>query len=72
MSRITRRDFVYSVGALGAATSVLGWPALGQAKAGGRVVVIGGGFGGASCAIWVPSFPPQASSSTASGTAVVR
>ncbi len=51
MSRITRRDFVYSVGALGAATSVLGWPALGQAKtAGGRVVVIGGGFGGASCA----------------------
>jgi sulfide dehydrogenase [flavocytochrome c] flavoprotein subunit len=51
MSRITRRKFVYSVGALGAATSVLGWPALGQAKAnGGRVVVIGGGFGGASCA----------------------
>jgi sulfide dehydrogenase [flavocytochrome c] flavoprotein subunit len=50
MSRITRRDFVYSVGALGAATSVLGWPTLGHAKAGGRVVVIGGGFGGASCA----------------------
>ena len=51
MSRITRRNFVYSVGALGAATSILGWPALGQAKAtGGRVVVIGGGFGGASCA----------------------
>jgi sulfide dehydrogenase [flavocytochrome c] flavoprotein subunit len=50
MNRITRRDFVYSVGALGAATSVLGWPTLGHAKAGGRVVVIGGGFGGASCA----------------------
>jgi len=51
MSRITRRNFVYSVGALGAATSILGWPALGQAKpTGGRVVVIGGGFGGASCA----------------------
>ena len=51
MSRITRRDFVHSVGALGAATSALGWPSLGQAKAnGGRVVVIGGGFGGASCA----------------------
>jgi len=49
MSRITRRNFVY--GALGAATSGLGWPTLGQAKAtGGRVVVIGGGFGGASCA----------------------
>ena len=51
MSRVTRRNFVVSVGALSAATSVLGWPALGQAKAtGGRVVVIGGGFGGATCA----------------------
>ena len=51
MSRITRRNFVFSVGALSAATSVLSWPALGQAKAtGGRVVVIGGGFGGATCA----------------------
>jgi len=51
MSRITRRSFVYSVGVLGAATSALGWPAFVQAKTtGGRVVVIGGGFGGASCA----------------------
>ena len=51
MSKTTRRDFVLSVGALGAATSVLGWPGLGHAKAGGgRVVVIGGGFGGATCA----------------------
>ena len=51
MSRFTRRNFVVSVGAFSAATSVLGWPALGQAKAtGGRVVVIGGGFGGATCA----------------------
>ena len=48
MSRITRRDFVYSVGALGAVTSLFG---CGPAKtSGGRVVVIGGGFGGASCA----------------------
>ena len=51
MSKTTRRNFVLSVGALGATTSVLAWPVLGQAKtAGGRVVVIGGGFGGASCA----------------------
>jgi len=51
MSIITRRNFVLSVGTLSAATSVLGWPALGQAKStGGRVVVIGGGFGGATCA----------------------
>ena len=48
MSRITRRDFVYSVGALGAMTSVFGCsPA---STSGGRIVVIGGGFGGASCA----------------------
>jgi sulfide dehydrogenase [flavocytochrome c] flavoprotein subunit len=51
MATTTRRNFVLSVGALGAATSVLGWPVAGQAKtSGGRVVVIGGGFGGASCA----------------------
>ena len=51
MSRITRREFVYSVGALGVATSLFG---CGQAKtSGGRVVVIGGGFGGASCARYI-------------------
>ncbi len=51
MAKTTRRNFVFSVGALGAATSVLGWPVVSQAKtSGGRVVVIGGGFGGASCA----------------------
>jgi sulfide dehydrogenase [flavocytochrome c] flavoprotein subunit len=51
MGKTTRRNFVLSVGALGAATSTLGWPVPGHAKAaGGRVVVIGGGFGGASCA----------------------
>jgi sulfide dehydrogenase [flavocytochrome c] flavoprotein subunit len=51
MAKTTRRDFVLSVGALGAATSTLGWPVPGQAKtSGGRVVVIGGGFGGATCA----------------------
>ena len=47
MSRMTRRAFVFTVGAVGAATSALGWPTLGQAKtSSGRVVVIGGGFGG--------------------------
>ena len=49
MSRISRRDFVYSVGA--AATSLLGCSTVEPTKvSGGRVVVIGGGFGGASCA----------------------
>jgi sulfide dehydrogenase [flavocytochrome c] flavoprotein subunit len=52
MSQITRRNFVLSTGALGA-TSALGWPALVNGKAHGRVVVIGGGFGGASCARYI-------------------
>ena len=52
MSHITRRNFVLSTGALGAA-SALGWPALVNGKAHGRVVVIGGGFGGASCAKYI-------------------
>ncbi len=52
MSQITRRNFVLSTGSLGAA-SALGWPALVSGKAHGRVVVIGGGFGGASCARYI-------------------
>ena len=48
MSRISRREFVYTIGVFGAVTSLLG---CGPAKtSAGRVVVIGGGFGGASCA----------------------
>ena len=51
MGKTTRRNFVLSMGAVGAATSTIGWPVPGHAKtSGGRVVVIGGGFGGASCA----------------------
>ena len=52
MSQITRRNFVLSTGALGAA-SALGWPAIVNGKTHGRVVVIGGGFGGASCAKYI-------------------
>jgi len=51
MNAITRRHFVRIVGAAGVATTALGWPSLVRAKnAGGQVVIIGGGFGGASCA----------------------
>ena len=49
MSRITRRSFVLSAGALSAA-SALGWSSLAKARTGARVVVIGGGIGGATCA----------------------
>ena len=59
MSHLTRRKFVGMVGAAGAATSVLGWPILAQAgKDGGRVVIVGGGFGGASCAKYLRRIAP--------------
>jgi len=46
-------------GALGAASSVLGWPIVAQAgKSSGRVVIIGGGFGGASCARYLGRIAP--------------
>ncbi len=59
MSHLTRRKFVGMVGAAGAATSVLSWPILAQAgKDGGRVVIVGGGFGGASCAKYLRRIAP--------------
>jgi sulfide dehydrogenase [flavocytochrome c] flavoprotein subunit len=59
MSKITRRRFVQSVGAVGVASSVIGWPALARAGSGGHVVVIGGGFGGASCAKYLRRIAPE-------------
>lgn len=52
MSKITRRDFIKLTGA-GAATLALGslgYSTAANAKNGPRVVVVGGGFGGATCA----------------------
>jgi sulfide dehydrogenase [flavocytochrome c] flavoprotein chain len=49
MSRITRRDFIRLTGA-GAATLALGYATTVRAANGPRVVVVGGGFGGATCA----------------------
>lgn len=49
MSQLTRRKFILSAGALGVA-SALGCTTPGPARTGGQVVVIGGGFGGATCA----------------------
>ncbi len=49
MSNYSRRDFIKLVGVAGA-TSTVGWPLIASGKKGGRVVIIGGGFGGASCA----------------------
>lgn len=49
MSNYSRRDFIKLVG-VASATSAVGWPIIASGKKGGRVVIIGGGFGGASCA----------------------
>ena len=46
MTNLTRRKFVRMMAAAGAATSMLGWPAISLAgRAEGRVVVVGGGSG---------------------------
>jgi NADPH-dependent 2,4-dienoyl-CoA reductase/sulfur reductase-like enzyme len=45
--RLTRRDVARGISA-SAAASMLPWPSLAQSAA--RIVVVGGGFGGASCA----------------------
>ena len=59
MRNLTRRNFVQMVGAVGAASSLLGWPAVSLAgKASGRVVIVGGGFGGASCAKYLRRLAP--------------
>lgn len=59
MSNFTRRNFVRMIGTAGAAYSVLGWPIIAQAgKSSGRVVIIGGGFGGASCARYLSRIAP--------------
>ncbi|WP_455205173.1 FAD-dependent oxidoreductase, partial [Kaarinaea lacus] len=59
MSNFTRREFIKIVGAasaLGAAS----WPfgVLAKARAPGRVVVIGGGYGGATCAKYIRKLAP--------------
>ncbi len=59
MKTFTRRSFVQMMGAAGIASSALGWPIASLAgKAEGRVVVIGGGFGGASCAKYLGRLAP--------------
>ncbi|NCF62630.1 MAG: FAD-dependent oxidoreductase [Gammaproteobacteria bacterium] len=59
MRNLTRRNFVRMLGTVGAASSVLGWPLVSLAgKATGRVVIVGGGFGGASCAKYLSRLAP--------------
>ena len=59
MTPITRRRFIQLTGGAGAfsAAGVMGFPALSRAAT-GRVVVIGGGFGGATCAKYLRRADP--------------
>ena len=59
MTPITRRHFIQLIGSAGAfsAAGVAGFPALSRAAT-GRVVVIGGGFGGATCAKYLRRADP--------------
>lgn len=59
MSKITRRDFIRYAGAGVAATwSVFGPSRLAAAQSAAHVVVIGGGFGGATCARYLKRSDP--------------
>jgi sulfide dehydrogenase [flavocytochrome c] flavoprotein subunit len=60
MGDFTRRSLIKSLGAAGAASlfGPLILPATVRAKASGRVVVIGGGFGGATCAKYARRYAP--------------
>ena len=59
MRNLTRRNFVQMMGTVGAASSLLGWPLASMAgKSAGRVVIVGGGFGGASCAKYLSRLAP--------------
>lgn len=55
---ITRRTFMQWVGAAGV-LGVTGCASGGRSRAAGRVVVIGGGFGGATCARYLKRFAPE-------------
>ena len=61
MSKFNRRDFLKAMGAGGLAVGAgsLLLPISAHAKTGGRVVVIGGGFGGATCANYIRRFDPS-------------
>ncbi len=61
MKTYDRRDFLKVIGAAGAVTGFgsLVWPMEALAAASGRVVVVGGGFGGATCARYLKRWGPK-------------
>lgn len=63
MNKLTRREITRLIGATGtlAALGGLGFPVNARAQATSKVVVIGGGFGGATCAKYLRRYGPQLS-----------
>jgi len=61
MSQIYRREFIKLLGAAGivSASSGILLPGIAAAKAHARVVVVGGGFGGATCASYLRQYAPD-------------
>ena len=61
MNTYDRRDFLKVFGAAGVVTGLGGavWPLQALAAASGKVVVVGGGFGGATCARYLKQWGPQ-------------
>lgn len=61
MTDLDRRDFMKFMGAAGASTALgaFGWSPSAHAKATARVVVVGGGFGGATCANYLRRWGPE-------------
>ncbi len=61
MSTFSRREFIRLMGAAGAfsVAGTMGFPLGALAKTKGRVVIVGGGFGGATCAKYIRKFDPS-------------
>lgn len=61
MTAYDRRDFLKVMGAAGAVTGLGGmmWPLQAFAGSSGKVVVVGGGFGGATCARYLKRWGPK-------------
>jgi sulfide dehydrogenase [flavocytochrome c] flavoprotein subunit len=61
MQDMNRRDFIRLLGVTGAVSgmTVMGIPTSVLAKASGKVIVVGGGFGGATCAQYLKRWGPD-------------
>ena len=61
MTTLSRRQFVRLLGSAGAGAGLAGWPLVaGAGQVNGRVLIVGGGFGGATCAKYLRRYAPAA------------